>query len=67
MKTRRLARAEQPGFEQAKAQVRALGAQPAKTADSGRDRTYPGFVSGVAKSAPAMVRLLMDHLSGNHF
>ena len=36
MKTRRLARAAQPGFGQAKAQVPALGAQPAETADSGQ-------------------------------
>ncbi len=35
MKTRRLASAEQRGFGQAKAQVTALGAQPAKTADLG--------------------------------
>ena len=58
MKTRRLARAEQPGSGQAKVQVTPLGAQPAKNADSGRDRTYPGFVSAVAESASAMVRLL---------
>ena len=58
MKTRRLARAAQPGFGQAKAQVPALGARPAETADSGQNSTYPGFVSAVAESASAMVRLL---------
>jgi hypothetical protein len=65
MKTRRLASAEQPGFGQAKAQVTALGAQPAKTAA----RPYiPWVVSAVAKidvgDGPAAA---MDHLSGNHF
>jgi hypothetical protein len=35
MKARRLGRAAQPGFEQAKVQVTPPGAQPAKNADSG--------------------------------
>jgi len=64
MKTRRLASAEQPGFGQAKAQVTALGAQPAKTAA----RPYiPWICIRCRIGAGDDPAAVMDHLSGIQF